>query len=380
MKKIAYIFSMKKGIAPFIYSELVELEKKEFSFSIFPTKMGTGMKKPKPNWNIIKYNPLITIIKQPIHLIKNPFKYLNLFYESIISNSLINFIIATELKDKISSHDRIHCHFGDDKLFIGYYCKKWLNIPLSVTIHAHELYRNNWKMFKKSLELCDKIVTISEYNKKILLNKFNVPTKKIVVNRMFVDTKEFKQENKIKILIVAFFHQKKGHEYLLKAIKSAKTKNLQVWVAGGFVEGYAGVDVPKLADEIGVSDRVCFFGIQSDNSIKALYNECDIFCLPSVTVKDQESEGIPVSLMEAMSYGKPVISTRHAGIPELVTQEIVEEKNVKQLAKAIDKLALDINERKNQGFSNRKKIIKLYSKNNVNNLVKIFNNNEKVLK
>jgi colanic acid/amylovoran biosynthesis glycosyltransferase len=73
-----------------------------------------------------------------------------------------------------------------------------------------------------------------------------------------------------------------------------------------------------------------------------------------------------------MSYGKPVISTRHAGIPELVEEILVEENNVEELAKAIELLADNPDLRRKLGERNRKIIEERYSKKNVLKLRDIF--------
>ena len=67
-----------------------------------------------------------------------------------------------------------------------------------------------------------------------------------------------------------------------------------------------------------------------------------LFVLPSVTAKNGDMEGIPVSIMEAMTVGLPAISTRHGGIPELVKDGIegylVDEKDVSMLKEKIEKV------------------------------------------
>jgi len=70
----------------------------------------------------------------------------------------------------------------------------------------------------------------------------------------------------------------------------------------------------------------------------------DAVVLPSITTDDNEREGIPVALMEAMAYGIPVVSTRTAGIPELISEGaglLVGEKEAQELAGAIEKLITD---------------------------------------
>ena len=112
-----------------------------------------------------------------------------------------------------------------------------------------------------------------------------------------------------------------------------------VWVVGGGTwdnKGY--VDIKGLAENIGIEKQVVLFGKVTDEVLKELYGKCDIFCLPSRIGSDGNREGIPVTLMEAMAYGKAVISTKHAGIPELVDDILVEENNVTELTAAIERL------------------------------------------
>ena len=77
--------------------------------------------------------------------------------------------------------------------------------------------------------------------------------------------------------------------------------------------------------------------------------------------------------MEAMAWGKPVISTRHAGIPELVGNILIEENNTDELMKAIEYLADNKHLWREMGDDNTKIISKSYSSANVNILSDIFN-------
>jgi glycosyltransferase involved in cell wall biosynthesis len=372
--KIGYVISIRTGMDSFVYREVDELIKMGLEIVLFPTKYNKGVYMPKEIWDYYIYHPFLVLIKQPLFFVKSPLHYLKLFYESIKTKSLLDFIIAFDFATQMKKKDvnRIHCHFGDHKLFIGYYCKRILGIPLTVTIHAHELTHNpNWIMFIKSLEACDKIVSISDYNKQILTEKFNIDSNKITVIRLFGFEKT--ETNRIKILIVGWFHEKKGQDILFNAVKKLNRNDIKVWVVGRKpLWGNEIVDVEKLAKSKGIEDKVIIFGEISDDVLKVLYNSCDLFCLPSKTSRGGTKEGIPVALMEAMSYGKPVISTRHTGIPELVEEILVEENNVEELAKAIELLADNPELRKKLGERNRKIIEEKYSKKNVMKLRDLF--------
>lgn len=361
-KHIAYIISMKNGMNRFIYREVNELIESGLNITLFPTKYASGPYMPKSKWNMYKYNTLNLISGLFFNFSKYPRKSAILLTEAFRTRSLIDLIIAFDFSYYMKKNGitKIHCHFADHKLFIGYFCKRILQVPLSVTVHAYELYNNpNPTMFKKSLEYCDKIVAISEYNKLILTSKLDVNNSKISVIKLFVEPRDL-EKRKVNILIVGRYVAKKGHDVLFKAIKLLGRNDISVWVAGIGDDS----NLKSLAENLKISDKIVFFGTVSDEVLDVLYTQCDIFCLPSREDQDGDKEGIPVALMEAMSYGKPVISTRHAGIPELVKNILVEENNIEELAHAISDLADKPDLRTAQGKENRE-IIRTFSEDNL---------------
>jgi colanic acid/amylovoran biosynthesis glycosyltransferase len=119
-------------------------------------------------------------------------------------------------------------------------------------------------------------------------------------------------------------------------------------------------------------------GSQPNPVMNILFEYCDIFCLPSITDyypdgNVREREGIPVALMEAMSWKKPVISTVHAGIPELVENYLVMEKDVPSLKEKILFLLDNPDARIESGNANRVMIQTKFSTDNIAVLSNIFN-------
>lgn len=161
---------------------------------------------------------------------------------------------------------------------------------------------------------------------------------------------------------------RKGYDVLIEALAKLNRKDIHLWVVG-----YKGpVDVPGLVRQHNLEDRVTIFGQVSDEVLQLLYLYCDIFCMPSRFAEDGIGEGLPVSLMEAMSYGKAIVSTYHTGIPELVPDMLVEENNVDQLAEAIEKLADDPELREQMGVRNREIVRADFSNENVGQLLEAF--------
>ena len=107
------------------------------------------------------------------------------------------------------------------------------------------------------------------------------------------------------VLTVARLDEQKGHRYLLEA--AAQVPEAQFVLAG---DGPLRATLEAQARSLGVEDRVKFLGYRSD--IADLLADCDVFVLPSLY------EGLPLSILEAMSAGKPVIATHIGGTDEAV--------------------------------------------------------------
>jgi colanic acid/amylovoran biosynthesis glycosyltransferase len=141
-----------------------------------------------------------------------------------------------------------------------------------------------------------------------------------------------------------------------------------VWAAG-----YPGaVNVEKLASDYGIEDKVVVFGEVSDQVLDFLYRSCDVFCLPFVTDDRGINEGLPVSLIEAMSYGKPVIATRLTGTPELVEEILIDERDVDGLVEALRRYGSDPSIRKAAGERSVEIVQTGYSKGNVQKTYDLF--------
>jgi len=383
MKKIAYITTGKIGIHRFTYNELLELQKSGIEFILCLTQLNKGPWMPDKNW------PCIVASKRKalLHFLMFLFQHrilLSLFFIAIRTKSLRFFLVALSFYPELKRQriNSLHCQMGDKKLYIGYYLKKLLNLPLTVTVHAHELYQPdvyvNRVKIQKLYNFCDKVITISDFNYNILQNEIGVEKNKLEIMRLFpvIDPKNVVRE-KTKILMVANWAEKKGYLTLFEAIKNINRDDFVMWIVGGSYYSTNSIDLYKLVPEYGLSDKVVLLGRLGETVLDIVYSSCDIFCLPSYTEYDEngnpvEREGIPVALMEAMAWGKPVISTIHAGIPELVKEKLVEERNPKELQKAIEYL-LDHKEKwADMGRANQAVIKEKYTQQNVQKLVDVF--------
>ena len=120
------------------------------------------------------------------------------------------------------------------------------------------------------------------------------------------------------------------------AIFQKEFPNAELIIAG---KGPLQAHLEELAEELGVVSKVHFRGFLSQEELLDLYASSHCFLHPSETPPDQNQEGIPNSILEAMATGLAVLATRHGGIPEAVEEGrsglLVEERDFEALATAM---------------------------------------------
>jgi len=385
MENILYITSGKTGIPRFTYNELIELEKKNLHFTLCLTQLKPGPWMPDKKWPVLSAKSKHVFLGSLFLIISKPLLFFNLVRFSIQESVFPYFLMAVSFNQQIKNKKAvtsIHCQMADKKLYIGYFLKRIQNKPLSTTLHAHELYQRKIydapQKLKYLFSQCDKIITISEFNKNLLIEKLDLSPDKIRLMRLFpvVENLE-KLTEKTKILIVANWAEKKGFKTLIEAVKKLDRKDFIVWIVGGTYYSENSINLNQLIKEYQVEENFLILGRLGGNVLDLVFSSCDIFCLPSFTEyyedgMPKEREGIPVALMEAMAWGKPVISTHHAGIPELVHNILVEERNVDQLAEAIEFYLENKNLWSEMGKKNQKQVNQNYTKENVQVLMDTF--------
>lgn len=117
----------------------------------------------------------------------------------------------------------------------------------------------------------------------------------------------------------------------------------------------------ELARELGVTDAVVFHGARPPAVVAELMQTASMFVQHSVTAPSGDMEGLPVAILEAMASGLPVVSTRHSGIPEAVsdgeTGRLVEERDVEGMADAMIELLRDPDRAAAMGRAGRDRVL-----------------------
>ncbi len=236
--------------------------------------------------------------------------------------------------------EHIHAHFANNAALKGMLLSKFLNVPFSCTGHGSELLLYPAPYLKELILNAKPFITISNYNKNLLIKKYSLSETDITVNYCGIDTDYFtmkldSQSDIFTILSVSALKEIKGIKYLIDACKLLNDNNINFKcnIIGG---GPDFEDLSEIINSNNLNEKIFLVGIKTQDEIKEYLQNSDIFVLPSL------SEGIPIAVMEAMAMALPVIATNITGLPEIIIDNkngyLVESSNSQQLAKKIKHL------------------------------------------
>jgi colanic acid/amylovoran biosynthesis glycosyltransferase len=192
----------------------------------------------------------------------------------------------------------------------------------SFTMHGPTEFRDVVRFnLARKVENADVVVCISDFCRSQLM-ALVAPEhwEKLVVVHCGVDTERFRTVERPprvpqRILTVGRLVPEKAQSLLLDAV--ARLVELGHDVVATIVgDGPDHDRLVVLRDELRLTKRVTFSGAVGQDDLVGMFEDADLFVLPSF------DEGVPVVLMEAMACGLPVITTRIAGIPELVADDV----------------------------------------------------------
>ena len=231
------------------------------------------------------------------------------------------------LSASFSNYEVIHIHAEGPAFFS--FIPHLLHKKVVVTIHGLDWDRAKWSGFakwyikqgeKNSVKYADEIIVLSRGVREYFLKEYGRETKFIPngVNKPEIreayEIKKWGLEKDNYILYLGRIVPEKGEHYLVEAWKKIESDKKLV-IAGGISDtaGY-GKELKELSRD---DDRIIFTGFVQGRVLEELYSNAYIYCLPS------DLEGMPLSLLEAMSYGNCCLVS---DIDEC--KEVVEDKGV----------------------------------------------------
>lgn len=228
----------------------------------------------------------------------------------------------------------IHAHFGTDAVDIWPSVRN-LDIPMLVTLHGYDIniYREWWeagrgglrrrlyprRLLRMAIHPQVHFIAVSHAIRRRAI-ECGIPSNKITVAYIGVDTNIFKPKygpaytRTKRILFVGRMVEKKAPLLLVNAFSKvhASINDSELVMIG---EGPLLEAAKQLAKQLSLP--VQFLGAQDSRKVLAQIQDATTFCLPSITAANGDAEGLPISILEALACGVPVV-TSSRGADEVV--------------------------------------------------------------
>ncbi len=334
----------------FVRRKLPEHEiPKDFSLLDFPEEIQKIAIKyiptslPSPYTNEKEYNTEWESFSVPQ---ENFFSFSNEVYGKNLWQEIDRFARQMEKMVRGQKFDAIHAH--DWITFeAGVRLKHCFDIPLITHVHATEIDRTggnpNPETFhreKYAFEKADRVITVSEYTKNILVDHYGTDPEKIrVVHNAHLHTSQHhqtltrdfphKRKGETYVLFIGRVTIQKGPDYFLDVAKKvvAKDKNVKFFIVGN------GDMLPRITHEIAkerLQNNVFCLGFVDGEAKKKIWEQMDLCIVPSV------SEPFGLTVLEAVEHGVPVVVSHNAGAKEVVSNSLkVDFWDTKQMAEYV---------------------------------------------
>ncbi len=270
--------------------------------------------------------------------------------------------------------DLMHIYFGHTGVHLLPFIEQW-DKPCVVSFHGADVaVKEDIAHYPAKLRRLFEVVPLVFARSQSLadrLSEFGCPPEKLRINRTGVPLDEFPfvdrqapTDGHWRVMQACRLIPKKGVATSLRAFAIFKKDHPQAkfYIAG---KGPLQPELEMLAAGLGIFKDVHFVGFLSQPKLMELYASSHLFLHPSEMPPDENQEGVPNSILEAMATGLPVAATEHGGIPEAVehgrTGWLVPEEDHIALANAMQEIARSPRVLTEMGLRAREAVIKRFA-------------------
>lgn len=267
----------------------------------------------------------------------------------LVKIQIISFLIFNLIYSmlKLRDSDIIHLHWAIPNGLGALALKYIYHIPFITTVYGEEIYLSKKYLLGKVIRfLLNHSITVVSISEETFKNSLDlgVSNKKIQIIPYGVDTDFFKplnlkkKDDTFQIISVGYLIERKGFQYLIKAMELVlnKHENVKLKIVGS---GPLETKLKTLINGLNLNKKVEIIKNVSDEELLRLYNSSDLFVLPSIVDSQGNTEGLGIVLLEAMACRLPVIGSNVGGIPDIIknnqTGLLIPEKNVNRLSRSI---------------------------------------------
>lgn len=258
--------------------------------------------------------------------------------------------------------DIVHLH-SSKAGFLGRIAARIVGVPAIYTAHGWgfkpgvPLHRRYLVLIAEALaaRLAARIICVSSHDFQLAARNRLFPSRRLVEIRNGVaddaPTKRVRQDGKCRFVMVARFQEPKLQTLLLSAFSHLQSADKELWFFGG------GPEFEATKTQASAMVDVTFWGNQ--DNVRERLAECDVFVLLSAY------EGLPLSIIEAMQAGLPVVASRVGGVPELVDHGrsgvLVDNANINDVVQALSSLLHSAQQRGAMGRAGRRLYLEFFS-------------------
>jgi colanic acid/amylovoran biosynthesis glycosyltransferase len=244
-----------------------------------------------------------------------------------------------------------HAQFANRPTTVALLASRLTGIPFSFTAHATDIFKrrvSRTALARKTAE-ASFVVTVSEFNRRFLHDIVPDANGKVTVVHNGIDLDRFAPNGvppwrPLRLLCVARLVEKKGIPVLVDACAELQRRGIdfELELVG---KGLLRPLIERRIKDYGLEDRVRLAGPLTQLEVRERYGQAHVFVLACIVGSDGNRDGLPVSLVEALASGLPVVSTPVTAIPEVVRHEenglLVPPGEPGPLADALARLASD---------------------------------------
>ncbi|HZE99346.1 MAG TPA: glycosyltransferase [Planctomycetota bacterium] len=250
--------------------------------------------------------------------------------------------------------EHVHGHSCANAAHVLAICRRMGGPSYSLTLHGDlDVYGSD---HRSKMRDASPVFAVGSHLRRQILEKVGIPADRVHVTCMGVDSSRLSglgterpyKAGDLNLLTVARLHPAKGHVHALAAAKRAVDRgvNLRYTIVG---DGPHQDAIGARIKELGLESRVTLAGTRSEGDVLRLLSAADAFVLPSTGA----GEAWPVSLMEAMGSGLPVISSVIGATPEMIENDVdgllIAQGDEAGLADAFVRLGQDVDARRRIG-------------------------------